>query len=728
MEEYWGHYREEDCTVQSLKEHLQNVATLCSQFASVFGFEDIGKAAGMLHDIGKYSVEFQKRIRGEGPRIDHSTAGAKVARIQYCQSLASQLFTDILLGYAIAGHHSGLCDRGSVTDLANAGTYEARMKKKNLPDFGAWKMEMTLPVLSLPPHLIETLNKMEGSKLGLYLSFLSRMLYSCLVDADFLDTEQFMKNGKVIRDSGDNLEDILKHANNILAKRGWLKKPNQDSLNSRRREILQTCMEKGRNLRQGAFRLTVPTGGGKTVSSLMFALEHAAVHHLDHIIYVVPFTTIIEQNAQVIRSLAGDKNVLEHHASFNFNDSEELKLLQLASENWDIPIIVTTNVRFFESFYGSKSSQCRRLHNVSNSIVIFDEVQALPDEYLMPCIETIKQLVNHYGVSAVFCTATQPSLDRFLDGIVPVELCPDVSEQFNAFKRHSFQNLGKSSVEQLGEHLSKETQALCVVNTRRTAQQLYKQISENENVFCLSTLIIPRHRMAAIHAIKNRLANGQKCVVISTSLVEAGVDLDFQNVYRELAGLDNILQAAGRSNREGRRPWQDSTVYIFEMEGRKSTGNQSRKASITKSLLQKNKRIENPETIYEYFKELYDIEGESVDVHQILEMFSVGQEQFKTASEKMHLIEDGGVDVIIPQEEIEPLLSRINYGLTRAEYRLVENYLVHIPQTEVFKLLQNGDVAPVDNLDGLYVLQNSQLYSREIGLLLNRESSEALIF
>ena len=281
---------------------------------------------------------------------------------------------------------------------------------------------------------------------------------------------------------------------------------------------------------------------------------------------------------------------------------------------------------------------------------------------------------------------------------------------------------------ELGQKLVNEYQALCVVNTRRTAQQIYKQIGENDGVFCLSTLIAPKHRRDILTEIKSRLKRGQKCMVVSTSLVEAGVDLDFQNVYRELAGVDNILQAAGRNNREGKRLWQECKVFIFELEDGKGNGIQSRKASITKALLEQDKNIEDLETIYTYFTEIYSMEGESLDIHDICRMFDIGQEQFKTASERMRLIEEGGVDIIIPQDEIESLISKADYGLTREEFRIIENYLVHVPQNELNKLIEHGDVTAVKNIDGLYILQNSSMYSHEIGLLLNQETGEALIF
>lgn len=729
-EKWWGHVREDDHVVQPLKEHLENVGELCGRFAKTFGFEDVGRVLGVLHDVGKYSDGFQKRIQESGPKIDHATAGAKLSR-EYFGRKWNLLFSDILFGYAIAGHHSGLCDAGDEhIDTPSSGTYQGRLKKQ-IPEFNAWSEEIHIPEVAFPQFPQKIISSTDDGEVDLYLSFLTRMLYSCLVDADFLDTENFMSNGEVKRNSGESLKTIMERATNCIAQKGWLKPADKESLNGRRGEILQACMAHGRNQKPGFFRLTVPTGGGKTVSSFMFALEHAVKNGMDRIIYVAPFTTIIEQNANVLKGLAGETNVLEHHSSFDFKAFEELEKLELAAENWDIPIIVTTNVRFFESFYGSKSSQCRKLHNVANSVIIFDEVQSLPDEYLLPCLETIKQLTQYYGCSSVFCTATQPSLDKVLGDINPFELCPDVQEQFAAFKRHLFENKGVISEEKLADQLSREEQALCVVNTRAIAQNLYHKLEEEPGLFCLSTLMTPRDRKAAIKEIRDRLDRQERCVVISTNLIEAGVDLDFQNVYRQLAGVDSILQAAGRNNREGKRNWKDCKVYIFQLEGFCARGSQARKTSVAEVLLKKGRNLEDLRVVDEYFSELYSLDADAHDQKGILNMFlKPGEEEFRKASEKMAMIEKRGVDVIVPDSEIEDLITKLRYygGLSKDEFRHLQKFVIQIPSWEKEKLVKDGQITEVKNMVNLYQLQDSTRYIPKMGLDIDHEIGDALFF
>lgn len=722
--EYWGHVRPEDGEIQSLEDHLTNVGDLCASFAGKFGFEEIGRVTGCLHDTGKYSREFQNRIQNDGPKVDHATAGAKIARELYQKEWGT--LVDNLIGYCIAGHHTGLCDVGRKIDPRDAGTYLARMKK-NVPEYSAWNQESGITVPEI--HCTQQIQELSHRD-GISLSFLTRMLYSCLVDADYLDTEHFMKNGQVKRISKETLDQILDRATKTIQEKGWLEPSDQESLNGRRSQILQTCIDKAKTEKPGLFRLTVPTGGGKTTSSFMFALEHAVKNGMDRIIYVAPFTTIIEQNAAVLKNFGGEKNVLEHHSSFNFNESEELKPLELAAENWDIPIIVTTNVQFFESFYGSKPSRCRKLHNVANSVLIFDEVHALPSEYLLPCLETILQLTKFYGCTAVFCTATQPSLDQFLGDVTPIELCPNVAEQFEAFKRHEFENLDEISEDDLVTRLSKEYQALCVVNTRKIAQTLYQRLTDEfngEEIYCLSTLMTPKDRKKTIQEIRDRLNQNEKCIVISTSLIEAGVDLDFQNVYRQLSGIDSILQAAGRDNREGKRDSEECKVYIFSLEGYKVPNSQSLKTSVAEVLLKKGENLEDLQTIEKYFSELYSLEGQH-DQKEILQLFPKGREKFRTAESKIKMIENNGKQIIIPDPEIEDLISRMKYGLSKDDYRNLQSFTVQVPYAEFEKLQKSDDIRAVENLEEVYVLQNSLLYSHSIGLSLGSEMGEAIFF
>ena len=375
---------------QSILEHLQGTAEKAKDFAEVFEKGDWGYCCGMLHDIGKYSDKFQRRIRGEEIKVDHATAGARV-----CMELGGMY---PFLEMCIAGHHAGLSDYGVSTDTGNSSTTLGRRKKK-IEDFYAYKKEVKIPELKTSPVNVE-----KTKDLNFSLSMFTRMMYSCLVDADFLDTEEFMTEERSGRQQGQEIQVLLDKLEKYITE--WLKNTETESVNGRRTEILKACLENGER-EKGLFRLTVPTGGGKTVASLAFALRHAVKHHMKRIIYVIPYTSIIEQNAAVFRRILGDENVLENHCNIDYEEAEELKPMQLASENWDKPVVVTTNVQFFESLFSNKSSKCRKLHNMANSVIIFDEAQMLPNDYLKPCLTAIEELVINYKVSAVLCTATQ---------------------------------------------------------------------------------------------------------------------------------------------------------------------------------------------------------------------------------------------------------------------------------------------------------------------------------
>ena len=369
---------------QSVKDHLIGTARLTAQFADKFGKADWGYCCGLLHDIGKYSKQFQNKIiNNTDDKVDHSTAGAKL-----CMELGGYYQ---LLSYCIAGHHAGLPDYGN-TVIHSSLRY--RCEKKKIYDYSSYKYEIEIPELKTDPIILQNLSDADFP-----LSVFLRMIYSCLVDADFLDTEYFMKNGDVNRNSGENVKILLSKLETHISR--WLKNDNTESINGRRTEILKHCLNEGQN-EKGYFRLTVPTGGGKTIASLAFALKHAVENDMDRVIYVIPYTSIIEQNAQVFRDILGEQNVLENHCNVDYDGREDFEPMQLASENWDKPIVVTTNVQFFESLFSNKSSKCRKLHNIANSVIIFDEAQMLPTDYLKPCIYMISELVIRYRSSMYY--------------------------------------------------------------------------------------------------------------------------------------------------------------------------------------------------------------------------------------------------------------------------------------------------------------------------------------
>lgn len=698
---------------QTVKEHLEQTATIAGDYADHFGKREWGYACGLLHDIGKYSDAFQDKIKNNtGKQVDHSTAGMKTCFEE------GRWYP--FLGYCIAGHHAGMPDCGGSSDTGSAPTLEGR-KKKKIEIYDAYKSEIEIPELSELPF-----DPQKTSDPDFSISMLLRMIYSCLVDADFLDTESFMSNGEVQRDSGEKMEILLERLETYIT--DWLGNKELESVNGRRTEILKHCLSCGKKER-GVFQLTVPTGGGKTIASLAFALKHAVKNKMDRVIYVIPYTSIIEQNAEVFRKILGEQNVLENHYNVDYESTEELKMMQLAAENWDKPVVVTTNVQFFESLFSNRSSKCRKLHNIANSVIIFDEAQMLPTDYLKPCLAVMEELVNQFRSSIVLCTATQPALQSLLrTNIKMTELCPRVQEQFRFFKRASFENLGKIREEELIEKLKEEYQALCIVNTKKRAQSLYKKM-EGDGVFHLSTTMYPKHRRQILETIRKCLKEGKRCILISTSLVEAGVDLDFRSVYRQLSGVDSMIQAAGRCNREGKRDVEDSIVSIFQFDQKENVPGQQRQIDISKVLIADGKDISSLDGIQQYFHSLYHLEGTNLDKKNILGLFQNKNYQFATAAKKFKLIEEDTTTIFISREpEAKEILQQIkNQGYTKRIMRRAGQYCVQLYANDIEKLRGAGMLREISgDINDFVELVSEEQYTEDMGLDLGIESGTAV--
>lgn len=707
--------------IQTIKEHLNGTAKLAGEFAEKFGKQDWGYCCGMLHDIGKYSVDFQEKIKWDSKRqVDHATAGARACR----EKGGKYRF----LEYCIAGHHAGLADHGDNFDNGGNATLMGRMQKK-ISDYTAYRTEIEIPEISSDPFDLKKTTNPDFS-----LSVFIRMIYSCLVDADFLDTEAFMNDGKEERNPGESIEILFEKLEKHIS--GWLNNQDTDTVNGRRSEILRYCLEKGK-AEKGLFHLTVPTGGGKTIASLAFALRHAVEHQMDRVIYVIPYTSIIEQNARVFRDILGDRNVLENHCNVDYESTEksteELRAMQLASENWDKPVVVTTNVQFFESLFANKSSKCRKLHNIANSVIIFDEAQMLPNDYLKPCIAMIEELMNNYGTSVVLCTATQPALTSFFQSKAPAtQLCPRLQEQFEFFKRTQFENAGVVTEDSLIKKLEEEQQALCIVNTKKRAQSIYKQL-KGTGVYHLSTSMYPVHRKRVLDEVREKLRSNEKCILISTSLVEAGVDLDFHSVYRELAGVDSMIQAAGRCNREGRRKAESSKVFIFCFEGKETVMGQRQQIDVAKSLLADGRELSDMETITKYFEMLYHIKGDSLDKKKILDEFTDKKMKYNFAKvgKEFKLIEENTKTIFINCEEgADEILQELQHkGFTRSGMRKASQYCVSIYDQTFNKMQGAGMIQPVsEDMKDFYVLTDTSRYTQEMGLELEIDNGMALFF
>ena len=699
---------------QTIKEHLEGTARLAEGFALQFDLGEWGYCCGLLHDIGKYSEAFQRYINNiDDRKVDHSTAGAQV-----CEKKGG-LYK--FLEYCIAGHHAGLADYGSTASDSGDSTLCGRLRKK-VEDYSAYQTEIKIPELGSYPFDPKAVRDPSFS-----LSVFMRMIFSCLVDADYLDTEKFMKDGKVDRDPGEDINHLLDRLNDHIF--DWLSNKDIDTVNGRRTEILKSCLEHGNDPR-GLFRLTVPTGGGKTIASLAFALRHAVKNDMSRIIYVIPYTSIIEQNARIFKDILGEGNVLEDHYNADYKSSEELSPMYLASENWDKPVIVTTNVQFFESLFSNKPSKCRKLHNIANSVIIFDEAQMLPNDFLKPCISMMEELIINYKASIVLCTATQPALQQFFsERISPVELCPRIDEQFSFFKRVSFNNIGTITEEDLISRLHDEHQALCIVNTRKRAQSLYFKLKEesddkgeDEYIYHLSTCMYPRHRKEVLDKIREQVKEEKRCIVISTSLVEAGVDLDFKSVYRQLAGTDSIIQAAGRCNREGKRPSDKSIVSIFRFEDGDHVPAQSQQINITKVLMKEGKDISSRDGIEEYFKRLYHVKDEALDKKGILKYFAKAPcYDFASAAKNFKLIDNSTITVFISNDdESKDLLFQMKtQGFSKRLIRKAGQYCVQVYEKDFTQLYDAGMLKPIsEELEDFYILTDEKVYSDNMGLKL----------
>lgn len=709
-----------------LKTHLEGTAKLAEGFAESFGAKKLGYMAGIMHDIGKYSSEFQRRLEGDKNRVDHSTAGAFEAEKRY-KSIGK------ILAYVIAGHHCGLPDWGSKADEASL---EGRLIKGSaLPDYSAHSSEVTL--LNLEELNIPIKRMPVG--LGFSAQFFIRFLYSSLVDADFLDTERALNVEKSsLRDNRASLAEMLLELDAALENK--CRSAPDTLVNRYRAEILDSCRKKA-VLEQGLFTLTVPTGGGKTLSSMAFALKHAITHGMDKVIYVIPYTSIIEQNAEEFRKIFGDDKVLEHHSNFIFPEDSSIdkeseycsvaaEKMKLASENWDKPIIATTNVQFFESLFAARSSRCRKLHNITNSVIIIDEAQMIPTGFLKPCINALMELVANYKTTVVLCTATQPATNKFLSlDFQPVEIVDDPEELYKAMQRVKLSYLGTEPMldEVLTEKLLSCEQILCIVNSKKHARVIYEKI-QAEGSYHLSTRMCPAHRSMVLKTIKERLKNNQTCRVVSTQLIEAGVDVDFPVVYRSAAGIDSIAQAAGRCNREGRR--EQGEVYVFKPEKHGlPAGWLSRTASIGEGIFRRHEDPLGIDGVKDYFLELYDIEGEKLDKEMIMAEIKEQEQQlrfpFRTISDRFRLIDDKTTSIVIPwDEKCRSILDQARWSKFPGSYiRKLQRYSVQVFEQEFKEMLRFGMLEEVAGC--FYVLSDDAFntkYSKEMGVLPCTES------
>jgi CRISPR-associated endonuclease/helicase Cas3 len=708
----------QDGKCQTLRDHLIGTAQKAAEMSSVFGCSQWGYLAGLWHDLGKFSSEFQCYIRaangvdahieGKPGRVDHSTAGA-------LHSIKQLNTKGRILAYLIAGHHAGLPD----WEADKIGNAALKLRLGNTALLNA------ACVGDIPSDILSPPLPKERPKSGADPALWVRLLFSCVVDADFLDTEAFLEPDKAAaRGNYQQLPDLLPIFLDYMHEKQAA--ATDTKVNRARATILSQCIGKASGP-SGIYTLTVPTGGGKTLSSMAFALHHALKQKKRRIIYVIPYTSIIEQTADEFRKIFGEA-VIEHHSNIDVSDeTKDNARSRLSCENWDAPVIVTTSVQFFESLFASRTSRCRKLHNILNSIVILDEAQLLPPEFLNPILHVLRELQKNYGITLLLSTATQPALGpqpRFkFDGIPNmVELMDNPLELHDQLKRVEItipQNLNEAeSWDDLAAKLTRHPSVLCIVNRRDDCRILWEKMPEG--TFHLSALMCGEHRSIKIKEIKERLNNGLPTRVVSTQLVEAGVDVDFPVVYRALAGLDSIAQAAGRCNREGL--FEKGSVVVFVPPSKIPAGHLRQAAEIGWRLMsQECEDILAPDRFERFFKEFYWLQGPNLDKHGILtDLKMEGGDNpfrcsFRSAAQKFHLIDESrqapiivaygkGADLIKIMEKGEP---------ERWLKRKLQRYVVNLPRYLHTKLLDEGALRELH--PGIYVQGHGALYHKDLG-------------
>jgi len=683
-----------------LKDHLINTARRCESFLPFPTTRVIAYRAGLLHDLGKSPFSFQDYLwelwqaeqegctpPAQGP--PHAVPGAVLAR-------------DVShpLCFAIAGHHAGLHDMPQL--LKRLHDVEQDLKPEELK-------RLAIEELGLSPDSFKPLSLSwpQGKR---RLEFSIRMLFSALVDADWLDTEEhFHPQLAKMRAQSIDLSTLARlleaHIEQLSEKGIAARSERERRLAAVRQEVYEAGLTAAGS-RPGAFRLTVPTGGGKTLSGMAFALKHAVHNGLERVIVAIPYTSIIEQTASVYREVFGDDVVLEHHSGVYFDDEHETGVrLKLAGENWDMPVVVTTTVQLFESMFSCKPSKCRKLHNLARSVIVLDEVQTLPVELLDPIVDGLKALIEDYGTSVVFCTATQPVLSG--DGgpataFPPesvTEIVPQYPRHFQLLKRVDYQVLDDPlDWDELASMIAAREQVLVVLNSRVDALNLLDALtsgdtpSDESGLYHLSTLLCGAHRRSVLAEVKDRLGNGLPCRLISTQVVEAGVDLDFPVVMRAIGPLDRIVQAAGRCNREGER--ESGEVIVFTpADEHKPRGPYAAGIDEARILLGESVDLHDPSTFERYFRNLYmDCETDKCKVQKSREEY-----RFRETAARFRMIREDTVPVVVPYGNYETALTTVLRSPSQCSaWRELQPYIVSLYEMQYRIACDQGLIGTID--------------------------------
>ena len=714
--EYIGH-TSDDGRKQLLLDHLNGTSKLCRENANEF-WADIAEFVGQIHDIGKYTSGFQKRINGaENIRVEHAICGAKEVAKAPPKSYVP------MIEYCVAGHHSGLPDGGTKVDGEEDSTLHGRMKRKT-GDYSAYENEVKLEYPK--DNLRELFDVSNQREIIERYSFFTRYLFSCLTDADFIDTERFVTPNTDRGMDGD----FQKAYEKVCEKLNSFK---IESKLQESRSIIQEQVYKSVESNANVYTLNMPTGSGKTLCSIRAALKTAIENKKKRIIYVIPYVSIIEQTAKVFEDIFGDVlPVLQHHSNYDFDDDKNedeneitSEKLKRSCENWDAKLIVTTNIQFFESLYHYKGRRLRKLHNLADSVIIFDEIHMLPIDYIQPCLRAIGYVTKYLNSTAILMSATMPNYDKFMERYmsgVKIENAVKDTSLFNVFDKCRYEYIGKCELASLAEKAQEYDNALIIVNKRKTARELYDICSGNK--YHLSTYMTPLHRSEIIAKIKEDIKNGINTTVISTSLIEAGVDLDFKAVFREIAGIDNVLQSGGRCNREGKMDMGD--VFVFETDG----GNYQTKkksdiiirANITRNLFEEFENISTDKCIKEYYGRLLNYKEKKIEENTITAIMGndlrIDGIPFRTYAESFNFIDNQVIGIVIPCDENRGLIKELKDGKLSVK-RNLQRYSASVNKDEFKELFQIGIIETLDC--GVCILANTDYYKSDVGLTLEND-------
>jgi CRISPR-associated endonuclease/helicase Cas3 len=669
-----------------LEQHLRDVARRSGEFARKFGAADLACWAGLWHDLGKYHPDFQAYLNDPSARRgpDHSSAGAVLAA-SHCDALS----------FLIAGHHAGLPSFSHLKSrLAEKRNAEATRIAQEIAGRALGTLAPAERLDACLPEWISPRDRYDDQRLRNRELFV-RMLFSALVDADFLDTEMHFHPERVVeRDGYPSLPELWRRFEEDQA---TLTGKHDTLLQHARHAIYQACL-RAATLPPGWFRLTVPTGGGKTRSGMAFALRHALCHPgvFDRVIVAIPYTSIIEQTAEVYLNIFQGEGVLEHHSAVPDRYEEQNPVTarqqwsRLASENWDAPVIVSTTVQLFESLFANRPSKTRKLHNLARSVLILDEVQTLPPHLLDPVLDVLGQLVEHYSVSVVLCTATQPALgaNRYAKGLSDRlrEIVPDPDRYFQALKRVEYETrIGeKWGWERGAEEMHTSSQALAIVNTKKDALALLDALGEDPSVLHLSTQMCGAHRAETLHEVKERLDAARPCRLVATQVVEAGVDIDFPVVLRAIGPLDRIIQAAGRCNREG-KPSPGRVVIFDPADGGSPAGAYRTGLDTALAILQAGCDLHDPAVYERYFTLLFGaVETDRAGIQGLRAALD-----YEEVARLFRLIEDDGAPVAVRprghEAKVDRLLAIIRHAdePPRWAIRKLQPFLVNLRSQQV---------------------------------------------